>query len=356
MMSTSNVERFFRALELLPSLAAVRAEWETLVGEEYPHIKGFLRPRNEAALSYPCSRIPPCGCQHAVIKHADDDIVAVCQCNPPDCDTVTLTRQQVIVYEVDIRRLSEAVVEALGLMRSFLKHEVFGRTYQIGSFRPQEGYDFPVVLFLATEPNDLQAAVSGVAARSEGPFILFTPTQELWTPTSWAIVKDRNAGAGTLTELLEMTEHGLAARPAAERLLTDFRLRHLPPPAKDARGVKFPTPPGAVWSNIRMSFPLDDHSVTIKVFGIQEMFHCTDIPTMARKKNRRPTKVWETLLDFAKGKGNLNWKDPYERSMFEKRVERLSHILMEFFQISGNPIKLESHNHRWVAQFQITFR
>ena len=308
------------------------------------------------ALSYPCPRIPACGCRHAVVRHADDDIVAVCRCDPPDCGTVVLARQQIIVYEVDVRRLSEALAGALGLARGFLEHGVFGRVYQIGLYRPQEGCTFPVVLIIATEPSDLQAAVSGVAARSEGPFVLLTPTQELITPTIRAIIKDHNACAGALTELFEMTNDGLGARPAAERLLTDFRLRHVPPPAKEARDARFPTPSGATWSDVRISFPQDDHSVAIKVLGSPEMFHCTDIPGMALKRNRKPTVVWKTLLDFARGRGSLRWNDPYERAMFEKRVERLSHILVAFFQIPGKPIKLDPHSHQWVARFQITLR
>lgn len=49
----NSLKRFWQAVELLPTLAAVEAEWLALLRGEYGLIKPFLRPRKDRASSFP---------------------------------------------------------------------------------------------------------------------------------------------------------------------------------------------------------------------------------------------------------------------------------------------------------------
>ena len=71
---------FWKALESVPGLSAVDAEWRMRCGAEYASVKSFLRPNGRRASSHPCTVRPGCGCAHEVVVHGQDDIVAVCRC------------------------------------------------------------------------------------------------------------------------------------------------------------------------------------------------------------------------------------------------------------------------------------
>src|SRR2546430_55506 len=91
----SSLKRFWTATKLLPSRAAVAAEWQALLGGEYPLVKPLLRPRRERAASFP--RLEG-GLPYEVIDHGGDDLVGVC---PETGDTIVLTKSQLVVYELD---------------------------------------------------------------------------------------------------------------------------------------------------------------------------------------------------------------------------------------------------------------
>ncbi len=58
----SSPRGFWPALETVPGLSAVDAEWRTRFGDEYAAAESFLRPNGRWATSHPCTARPGCGC------------------------------------------------------------------------------------------------------------------------------------------------------------------------------------------------------------------------------------------------------------------------------------------------------
>ena len=75
----TSLTRLWYACESLHDSCTVDAHWRRLLGEEYLLAKVFLTPRQECDRGYPC---PGCGCSHKIVRHNEDDLVAVCQCDP----------------------------------------------------------------------------------------------------------------------------------------------------------------------------------------------------------------------------------------------------------------------------------
>ena len=345
--------RFWRALELLPTGAAAQYEWDQLLNGEQPSIAPWLRRRQERATTIRCPRKPACGCRHAIIRHSDEDIVAVCQCEPQGCATFKVEATDLLISELDYRRLAEGISASLSLDPGFLHHEDFGHSYQIGQFHPQEGFEFPVVLIIATEPDSLLAWGSGVAARASQPTMIVTPTGAHWSPTFRQLSQEPKIGLTTLESLLNITSEDVVASPSAAGVFEQFRRLNVPPPPKERRRVVFETPTGAVWSTLNLSFPLDDQTVSVSVLGAKEVLSCIDIPGMSSDRNRKPTKQWVLLHDFALGGGYYYWDKHGGRKKVEHQIWKLSGVLTEFFKIAGEPIELLSSDHAWKANFRI---
>ena len=215
--------RFWQALEQVPGLAAVTAEWESLLGPEYEAVKGFFRPSDKPAQSYPCPLPRGCGCAHAVVQHGPDDIVAVCTCIPRRCEPTKLTKTDIIIYTLDRRALGLAVAGALHFDH---KEEAVGglpMTRRLGSYRPCAGTAFPVYLTIQIESEDFERVVEGLAARSGAPFILLAPTGGLCTQPCEELLRTRKACFLPLAEILVWEDGNvLTAVRAVEDTLGEF--------------------------------------------------------------------------------------------------------------------------------------
>jgi hypothetical protein len=160
---------FWAACERLSGPATVELEWRQLAGDEYDAAKVFLRPMQELATWYPCMRSYTCGCDHRIVVHSDDDIVAVCACNPRACDTFRLTKSDIIIYELDRPALHKAIAEALSLEPAEVEIPNVRWTDQIGFYSPRPGVRFPAFLTIQTEPERYRNVVFALAAKNREP-------------------------------------------------------------------------------------------------------------------------------------------------------------------------------------------
>jgi hypothetical protein len=107
-----------------------------------------------------------------VVHHPDGSIVAVCECDPWNCDNIELTASEVVDYEFDRARLARALCRAFELERR--EQEVgLPWTQQIATFGAAA---VPVVLTIQQERYEFRQVVAELAARWRDGFILFTPT------------------------------------------------------------------------------------------------------------------------------------------------------------------------------------
>jgi len=228
--------RFWAALEAVPGLCAVTADWRSLLGEEYQAAARLLRPAGRAATAYPCTSPRTCACAHEVIEHGPDDLASVCRCAPRECDAQTLTRADVLLYEVNRRQLSDAVAAALGVTPAHAAVPRLRETWSIGTYCPRPGDRFPVLMTVQTEPEDFQGVVDALQARGGRPFTLLAPTRGPCQPASAEQLRLARAHLIPLAEEFTLGADGALnpCRPSAD-LFAPFRAAVLPEP--EAPGV-----------------------------------------------------------------------------------------------------------------------
>ena len=230
-MKTLTSHRTWRALESMPGLAAPSVEWKRLLGAEYDAAKSLLRPNGELASSVPCPVVPGCGCAHAVIAHSLDDIVAVCRCTPRRCETIKLTRADIVIYEVNRSALGLAIATALEARPEEMSIDNVSLTWLIGAYSPSADLRFPLYLTVQIDTDDFRHVVDALIARNDKPFILVAPTHDLCSPQSVELLRRRDSCFIALSEILLWGSDGkfTLTHPVKE-ILSEFLHGVLPCP------------------------------------------------------------------------------------------------------------------------------
>ncbi|MEW6252203.1 MAG: hypothetical protein AB1716_16310 [Planctomycetota bacterium] len=364
-------ERFWPALESIPDLAAVPAEWRVLLGDEYDLIRPLLIPTPRLAGSVK-STAPGHYCVHEIRRYKGE-YLAVC---PDGCDTVTLTRDDIVIHKLNVPEFCRQLAEALGLEAApaeSLPH--LPKVITIGAYVPYSGRRFTACLAVVGEPDEMRQTVD-VLAKDGRPFILLVPTHGAFNRACAEGVNRTQSCFIVLAETLGLDDGGRLAlldgqTPAT--LFAEFRaMNKLDDAQSDAEF--FPTPPGAQWGDLAIVFK-DTHTVSVSVGGIQRVLNYTAMG-MANRKNRNPNKQWDLLYQFALGSGRLVWRKNKHRSKYvspedltdtqvvsrqrggpretmRKQKQLLAESLRQFFKIDGDPFVL-SGGGGWSARFIVT--
>ena len=333
----SSPRGFWPALETVPGLSAVDAEWRTRFGDEYASAKSFLRPNNKWASSHPCTARHGCGCAHDVVEHGPDDIVAVCRCGR-GCATFPLKRSDIVVYELDRTAFDQAVAGAFNLMGEPHTENGLHQTTRIGVYTPYARFRFPVFLTIQLEPDDFEHVVNGLVSRTGSPFVLLAPTRNLCTARTEGVLTNRKSTFIPLADEVSLAgRRELRLRRPVDDILSSFREAHLPAPKDDGWMIFFPTPPDATWGDVAIRF-VDGHTVSVQVKSEQGVFNYTQMG-MANRKNGDPTQQWKLLEGFSNSQGQIGWHGSYAGTKVKKQKQELSKRLREFFRIDEDPIE-----------------
>ena len=267
---------FWRALETVPGLSAVDAEWRVRFGDEYKSAKSFLRPNGKFASSHPCMAGLSCECAHDVVEHGPDDIVAVCRCGR-GCKTFPLKRSDIAVYQLDRAVFDQALAGVLNLMGEQHTENGLHQTTRLGAYSPYAGFRFPVYLTIQIESDDFHHVVSGLVSRTDEAFVLLAPTRDLYTAPTEQVLAKRESTFIPLAEDLDLARRQeLRLRRPLDDILSAFQAAHLPAPEADGSMAFFPTPPDAAWSDISIRF-IDGHTVSIHVKGESKVCNYTQM-------------------------------------------------------------------------------
>lgn len=352
-MKMLKLPRWWRSLESVPCLADVTFTWKSLLGPEYELGSKFLRPNGMLVQSVPCRAKHDCGCAHFVVEHAPDHIVAVCQCEPQRCDTFPITRSDMVIYEVNQSALGAAVASALGIEFDGEEAKDLYMTFKLGTYSPLAGFEFPVLMTLQHDPNDLQQVVGNLTAMNDTPIILLVPTRSFCGPAVVTMVQHRGGCVLALEDFMGLSEDGtLVTDPPVGILLAKFKALHVPTPEDQTAMTFFPTPPGSTWENVSIRF-VDGHKVAVRVKLETGMFNFTQMG-MANQKSSEPNVQWKLLQAFAEEHGELTWRSPHADPRNQKRKEILANSLSAFFRIKGDPFELTADGKGWSSRFNIS--
>lgn len=104
-MPLPDLLRIWARVAGLPRASFVEAEWKERLGDDYAALGPFLRTEVELATGFPCPDPVHEDCPRRVVWHSADDIVAVCGNASPQCETVQLTKKDLVVYRLDTAAL-----------------------------------------------------------------------------------------------------------------------------------------------------------------------------------------------------------------------------------------------------------
>jgi hypothetical protein len=340
----------WQALEAMPGPAAVLAEWRRLAGAELDFLTPYLQPRQRLAASYPRVVGGEPTYPYEVVEHGPNDFVGIC---PETEDRIVLTRNDLIVYELDWPLLLGDIAATLGLERRAADpDELPPLTRLVGDYRPTAGYSFPAYLTVPLESRGLTSAVCLLVSTSDGALILLTPTRHRLRPDAQQILERKRCCFLPLEDSLAATgPRQWQTTEAADQALRDFTRLHVPSAEADNGMAFFPTPVGIGWSDVVIRF-VDGHSVSVAAGEVTRTLHYAQLG-MADGRNARPTRQWELLRAFAQGYGTLTWKSRDADRRNQKRREYLARDLKAFFRIDGEPIVLTDDGKGWRTVFRI---
>lgn len=192
----------------------------------------FLRGKNELAGAHPCRE--GCGCYHKAIHHGGGRIVAVCQCDPWNCEDFPLTEEDLIPYELNWSKLGRAVAKAFGCEFKLTEMGMHG-VLQIATF---SGIALPVFLVVQTEPDLFRLALSHLVAGARQSFAVLAPTGRWMDARCYALLGGCKAGFFDLESHLSILPNGELASPKSGGLLFSRLLPEQAAPIRESEAER----------------------------------------------------------------------------------------------------------------------
>lgn len=344
--------RLWPALEALPGLAAVRQEWQDRFGDDFDAGRDLLRLTNRRAEAYPCPSPGGVGCPRHIVDHGDGRFVAVCGDHPKRCDRLELTKPEIAIYELDVRKLCAAAAVAFGVDPAFDEVTGFQQTWRVGDDIPRAGNRFPIFLTIQTDRASLRDVAARLCATTESAFLLLVPTLQLVDLPMTDLLGRQQARVVALADLFEKDGSGkLAINDAARAVLTRFHDTVMP--ARTAgTPERFPTPAGAKWGDVSIEF-IDGHTVSIRCQSASGTCNYTQM-SMVDRRNGNPDVQWQFLHDLAEGHGSMSSVSGLSDRKNVKRKQTLNGRLEAFFGLEGEAVTWDADTSEYRCRFQLT--
>ncbi|VTU02478.1 Uncharacterized protein OS=Isosphaera pallida (strain ATCC 43644 / DSM 9630 / IS1B) GN=Isop_2458 PE=4 SV=1 [Gemmataceae bacterium] len=239
-MSLSTTNSLWHAVEALPGLGAVEAEWRAAAGPGFDRLAPLLRVRPGLAASYP----RPGGLPYEVREPAPGEYVGVC---PDHGEPVPLTRGQLLVLEVDRAKLAAALARAFGLDPAGAGGPE--DPLPVGTFASAAGVRYGCFFVTPTESADVQVVATRLVAEGAAPFVVFVPTRRFVRRATETLLRYQRCAVVALCEAVAVDGPGRwsAAEPLDAVLARATGVASVAPAAPEGRPNAFRFD-GTVWS------------------------------------------------------------------------------------------------------------
>jgi hypothetical protein len=330
---------FWLALQSIPGAATARLEWQRLLRDEWAAMAPLLRSTGATVERVWCPSPGGDGCPRRVVSHADGRIVAVCGDPEGQCDPLDLALDDIVVHELNVEKLAEALCNLLSLERELQPLSLAGPSWQIGWYIPVAGQRFATALILPVSADQVHHGAVRLRDYYDQAFLLLVPTRTVIEVETVDFLRAAKSRVLFLEDVLGVGTTGdWQLLRSAEDLLRDFRCDVVGDVRFGMPQHRFPTPPGSSWSDVTIRF-INGHEVEPRVrgqgggvFGYAHM-------GMAKTNKDEPTVQWDLLRSLAEGRGELFWPRTIGRKTVQKQRERLANHLRDFFGIDGDPFE-----------------
>lgn len=109
---TPRTDPLWRLLAERPQTAGTLADWRQLLGDVFELVWPLLKPTGDRSRAWACGDPNKVGCHRQVHDHGDQ-IVAICGEQPRQCDRVTLSSEELVLFTLNPRRLGRALLKGV---------------------------------------------------------------------------------------------------------------------------------------------------------------------------------------------------------------------------------------------------
>jgi len=336
----------WQALERVHGWRATEAEWKRKLGDGYEAIRPLLTNDGGFAseVLLPGERRP-----RRVVMHSKADVVAIDR----DTDQALPVRlQDIIMHSLLPERLCADLAKHFRLGESAAARSFGLNAWRLGEFTPYEGASFPAYLVLEPSAELRCNAVKTIAGSIDTPFVVLLLHTDQASDQVLEVAARCKAGVVVVARAMSLLD-GLAPHEGFKTQLAGFIQDRVGPTTKSqAKGLRYPTPPGTEWNEVRIKLT-DGESVTIFVRDQQHAYSFADLGL--GKRGNKPSVLWMLLERLAAEGGRLTWSSPgANRGRRPKQVERLAKALKKFMGIDVNPLPFDRNKPRgWKALFHV---
>lgn len=326
----------------MPEQRTSRAHWKILLGADFEDASRWLAPTKETASAIPSQRD-----RNQWLRVVEDEPFRYFTFDENFSRSSVIDRADVTVFGIDWPRVADSLCGQANLVRSTTAGSI-KPAWHLATSQAQMGVAFP--LFVGCGP--LIDTLTCIGDQTDQPFVLLRLRTRPVDSLCGRLLGERRGLLLSLPEVTQPSEQGAIAftQSALERI-DSFQQLYLPnQPAKAAK-PRFPTPPNCTWSTIKIRF-LDIDTVSVTAAGVVGRYHFTEMG-FARAVNKRSNVQWELLRSFAKGYGTMTWNSPGASRQNQKRKERLSETLCDFFGIADDPIRWMPDRCGWQTLFAL---
>jgi hypothetical protein len=326
----------------VPKQRTSKAHWKVLLGDDFEIGSRWLAPTTQIASAVPGQRR-----SDPWLRTIEDEAFRFLAIDDEVNHVTEIDRGEVTVFSVDWDRVADSLAKHAGLVRSSVP-DTNGAAWHWATALPRMGFAFPI--FLGRGP--LLDSLVQIRDQTDQPFVLMRLRSKNVDTLCARLLNERH---GLLLSLAEVTQpddqDALAFTQSAQERIRIFQDKFLPKVQPELSKSGFPTPPKCTWPSITIRF-LDIDSVSITAAGVTGRYHFSEMG-FANGNNKRSNIQWDLLRSFSKGYGVLTWDSPGASRRNQKRKERLSETLCQFFGITDDPIRWMPDRCGWQSLFAV---
>lgn len=169
-------------------------------GPSWSAVSGYFLPTPHLALSIECPKPGGDNCPRQIVKHGDNDLVAVCGNSPRECDPLPLSRQEIIIHELKIDLLLADLARVLDI-RGTNPERLEPLTWNLGWYSLPSRVATSVFLCLEDDADLLRLTAAGLLHRHQVPFALLIASRRLCPASLPPLLEGQNAWLAPLDEL-----------------------------------------------------------------------------------------------------------------------------------------------------------
>jgi hypothetical protein len=188
----------WQALEFGPSALRTLEEWKATGGKGVEAITQMIRRTPLSVTS-----VPSCHANAPRMRVASEGDMRIAICDRGISPERVLSPSECDLYSLDIDRLKEEIMSALGLKQTTRKSDAIDDRLNIGNWCPAVGVYIPAVLVWGPDRIRFEIAVRRVVQDIRPRVLILTPTAELWPDELREWVQ---ANGGYLLPLCEVVE------------------------------------------------------------------------------------------------------------------------------------------------------